>query len=55
MNRDYERVVNDVKCIRATIGRFEVGRWSSPPRAAVAVKPRSAHGAANSCHSMEVN
>ena len=24
---DYERVVDDVKCIRATIERFEVGRW----------------------------
>ena len=27
--RDYERVVDDVKCIRATIERFEGGRWRS--------------------------
>ena len=28
--RDYERVVGDVKCIRATIERFEGGRWEEP-------------------------
>src|SRR5262249_19289473 len=27
--RDYERVVDDVECIRATIERFQGGRWRS--------------------------
>jgi hypothetical protein len=27
--RDHERVVDDIKCIRATIERFEGGHWKS--------------------------
>ena len=36
--RDYERVIDDVKCIRATIERFEGGRWREHHLAA-AVRP----------------
>ena len=52
----YERVVDDVKCIRATIERFEGGRWRSPTtcRSGGDAPARPAGAATPANHSTEI-
>jgi hypothetical protein len=52
--RDYERVVDDVKCIRATIDRFEGGRWRKPRGSGGEAPTRPAGAATPANHSTEI-
>jgi hypothetical protein len=54
--RDYERVVDDVKYIRATIERFEGGRWRSRTtcRSGGEAPARPAGAATPANHSTEI-
>jgi hypothetical protein len=47
--RNYERVVDDVKYIRATIERFEGGRWRSRTTCRSGGEAPARRGCGNSC------